>query len=136
MKKRLTVAAKRKLILELLPQVAGNLGLSHWKITVGFGRLSAGTMAETSALSEYREMAITFDPWQLTADRLLVAVIHELLHGTLWPLSKIADQWADGHRDREDRVHDALEGITSDLSRILESCWSITTPEEISGTSE
>lgn len=125
MARRLPKKEKRACIEVLVEETAKSLLLQGWRIKVEFPRKLSepDRTAECSVRHEYKELTIWFDLVKIPDDQIQWTVIHEMLHAVLDPLAGIADEWAKGSADREERVRLATEAVNSALTSVLWREW-------------
>lgn len=98
------------------------LDMDRWKIAVRFNEEPQENSAGCIAKPEYREAMITFNLANLSSERDLEEhVVHELVHCITWPLTEVADTYAQDVKSQGvARWADvATEQVTTDVADII-----------------
>lgn len=112
----MTGAQKRKRILALVAAWQGPLDLANWTLNVEFDTKMperAGCVADP----EYRVAKFYFNTRRIGPGEIDEFVVHEMCHTHSWALAVLAGKWAGTDPLRKKVVEDALELLTTGVSR-------------------
>lgn len=97
--------------------------LDGWDIKLQYGpNTEDEDRAGLYALPEYREATVFWDPQRVEVYTVRKAeewCCHELVHGILWPLEKLAEHWAGEDASKFEVARDTAEGVATNIEKAM-----------------